>query len=235
MNPQRLRASVALKAHMSTNTSRGGKGLSTRHLLLVFLAGVAVCGVFFSLGFLVGYNERSGRMSPSTERVTTSSAIPPAVNPPLETVPIGTSDGARSAPSIPRSLTNSGTGSTPSSSGQQKLQTTAGVEPAATSPPALSAKAGAEPAPATISPAETSSAGSAFIVQVTAMRARQDAQAVVRVLRGRGYHASLLPPQHAHAKDSLYRVQVGPFGSRESAEKTLAKLKHEGFRPFIRH
>ena len=67
------------------------------------------------------------------------------------------------------------------------------------------------------------------------MRAKPDAERVVRVLRGRGYHALLVPPQHAHAKDSLYRVQVGPFASRDGAEKTLAKLKHDGYRPFIRH
>jgi cell division septation protein DedD len=182
--------------------------------MLVFLAGVAVCGVFFSLGFLVGYNERSGRTSPAFERVTTSGAIPPTVNPPLETVPIG----------------NDGTAST---SSQQKPETTARVEPPSASPPALSAKPGPEPDTAASS-TEARTAAGAFIVQVTAMKARQDADSVVRVLRGRGYHALLVPPQHAHAKDSLYRVQVGPFASRDGAEKTLAKLKHEGFKPFIR-
>jgi len=202
---------------MSTDTSRGGKGLSTRHLILVFLAGVAVCGVFFSLGFLVGYNERSTGMSPATERVPTSGVIPPTVNPPLETVPIG------------------GDSRTPSpSSSQQKPQTTARVEPPVASPPALSAKSAPEPDAAATTPAEPRTAGGAFIVQVTAMRARPDAESVVKVLRGRGYHAQLVPPQHAHAKDSLYRVQVGPFAQRENAEKTLAKLKHEGFKPFIR-
>ena len=30
------------------------RGLPARHLILLFLAGVAVCGVFFSLGSLVG-------------------------------------------------------------------------------------------------------------------------------------------------------------------------------------
>ena len=220
---------------MNTDSRRDGKGLSIRYLIMVFLAGVAVCGVFFSLGFLVGYNERSGRMSPATERVTTSGTIPPTVNPPLETVPIGTNDRTRSASSVPLSLTKPSRGSTPSSSSQPKLESTARVEPPVTSPPALSAKAGAEPAPAATSAAETRTAGGGFIVQVTAMRAKPDAESVVRVLRGRGYHASLVAPQHAHAKDSLYRVQVGPFASRESAEKMLAKLKHEGFKPFIRH
>ncbi len=202
---------------MNTDSRGGGKGLSTRHLMLVFLAGVAVCGVFFSLGFLVGYNERSARVSPAVERVTTSGSIPPTVNPPLETVPIGS---------------NSATPS-PSSS-QQKPETTARVEPPVTSPPALSAKPGPGLDTAATSPAETRTAAGAFIVQVTAMRTRQDAESVVRVLRGRGYHALLVPPQHAHARDSLYRVQVGPYASRESAEKMLAKLKHDGFRPFIR-
>jgi cell division septation protein DedD len=202
---------------MSTDTSRGGKGLSTRHLMLVFLAGVAVCGVFFSLGFLVGYNERSAHVSPSVERVTTSGAIPPAVNSPLETVPIGSSGGTAS-----------------SSSSRQKTETTARVEPPAGPPPALPAKSVVEPVATAAPPAAPKATAGAFIVQVTAMRTRQDAESVVKVLRGRGYHALLVPPQHAHAKDSLFRVQVGPFASRDSAEKTLAKLKHEGFRPFIR-
>jgi cell division septation protein DedD len=201
---------------MNTDSRGGDKGLSTRHLILFFLAGVAVCGVFFSLGFLVGYNERATGMSPAIERVPTSGAIPPTVNPPLETVPIGS---------------NSGTPS--SSSSRQKAETTARVEPPPASPPALSAKPGPEPDTTATPPAEPRTAGGAFIVQVTAMRTRQEAESVVRVLRGRGYHALLVPPQHAHAKDSLYRVQVGPFAARDSAEKTLAKLKHEGFKPFI--
>ena len=69
----------------NADSQRDDKGLSTRHLILVFLAGVAVCGVFFSLGFLVGYNERSARLSPITERVSAPATIPPTFNAPLET------------------------------------------------------------------------------------------------------------------------------------------------------
>jgi cell division septation protein DedD len=67
------------------------------------------------------------------------------------------------------------------------------------------------------------------------VRTRQDAETVLRVLKGRGYPVFLVAPQHAGSNDSLYRVQVGPFGSRDRAEKALAKLKHQGFKPFIRH
>ena len=47
---------------------------SARYLILIFFVCVATCGVFFSLGFLVGYNERASRSVPSTEVVTS----PPA-------------------------------------------------------------------------------------------------------------------------------------------------------------
>jgi cell division septation protein DedD len=62
------------------------KGLSARYLVVVFLMGVAACAVFFSLGFLVGYNERSSRATAVTEPVTPPPTIPPTVNPPLETI-----------------------------------------------------------------------------------------------------------------------------------------------------
>jgi DedD protein len=65
---------------------REDRGLSGRQLVLMFLAGVAVCAVFFAAGFLVGYNERSSRAA-STERVTPSAVIPPTVNAPPPAAP----------------------------------------------------------------------------------------------------------------------------------------------------
>ena len=53
------------------NAGHAEKGLSAGHLAVLFLAGVAVCGVFFSLGFLVGYNERSSKTAILAEQVTT--------------------------------------------------------------------------------------------------------------------------------------------------------------------
>jgi cell division septation protein DedD len=93
---------------------------------------------------------------------------------------------------------------------------------------------GAAPARAASS-SGVSQAGSGFAVQVTALRTKQDAEAMVRALRGRGYPVLLVSPGHAHAKDSLYRVQVGPYASRNDAERARAKLTQQGFRPFIRH
>jgi cell division septation protein DedD len=68
-----------------------------------------------------------------------------------------------------------------------------------------------------------------------ASRTKEDAETLVRILKGRGYPVFLVSPQHAHANDNLYRVQVGPYTSRDNAERVRAKLTREGFKPFIRH
>jgi len=222
---------------MNTNSLRDAKGLSTRHLILVFLAGVAVCGIFFSLGFLVGYNERSVRMSPVTERVSTPATIPPTINSPLETVPVGTGSGAASTPSAPSSLAPLQASVPPSPTSEQKPLTAPGAaSPVTALPPSLAkAETEAEPGSAKTSPAANGGVGGGFTVQVTALRIEQDAEAVVRILKGRGYRVFVVTPGQSHANDNLYRVQVGPFASRGDAEKVRAKLTQEGFKPFIRH
>ena len=77
--------------------------------------------------------------------------------------------------------------------------------------------------------------GGGFTVQVVASRTREDAEALVKILEGRGYPVFLVTPESAPANDNLYRVQVGPFKAKEDAEKARVKLTQEGFKPFIRH
>jgi cell division septation protein DedD len=216
----------------------GDKGLSTRHLILVFLAGVAVCGVFFSLGFLVGYNERSARMAPVTERVATPATIPPTVNTPLETTLVGSSGAAPSTTSVPPPRASI-QASTPASRPSEQKPVTApgGTASPATAPHPSSAEAEreSEPGATATPPAAVGEVGVGFTVQVAASRTKQDAEALVKILEGRGYPVFLVTPEYAHANDNLYRVQVGPFTSKDDAEKVRTKLTQEGFKPFIKH
>jgi cell division septation protein DedD len=84
-------------------------------------------------------------------------------------------------------------------------------------------------------PAAAGEVGVGFTVQVVASRTKEDAEALVKILGSRGYPVFLVTPEYAHANDNLYRVQVGPFTSKEDAEKVRGKLTQEGFKPFIRH
>lgn len=216
------------------------KGLTARHLILVFLAGVAVCAVFFSLGFMVGYNEHSSRTA-AVEAETVNSnpaAIPPTINPPAA--------GASGSHSNP-SMTTSVAPPTPVGQGTGDQIPTETIEEGKPLPPVkehttesapakpASAKSKAEPPSPAPQPAQgtTASVGSGFAVQVAASRARPDAESLVGILKGHGYPVFLVTPEYAHAGDNLFRVQVGPFRNRADAERVRDQLAKEGFKPFI--
>lgn len=74
------------------------------------------------------------------------------------------------------------------------------------------------------------------MIQVAATGTRPDGEKMVKTLKGMNYPAVLVSPQQARAGDNLFRIQVGPFATRESAEKTKARLMQDGFKqPFIKH
>lgn len=205
---------------------RDDKGLTARQLLLMFLAGVAVCAVFFAAGYLVGYNEGTAKSTLATVQVNEPQAIPPTVNPPLN--PSGEKE--RSAAANPEATAPAPFSQAPRA--EPAAQTTAPAE--APSSPVAS---GPIAAPSSALPTTAGGqAGAGFTIQVVASTTAQDAQKIVNVLKSSGYSAFLLSPQEAHANDNLYRVQVGPFSTRDEAEKVKAKLIQDGFKqPFIKH
>src|SRR5579872_1472793 len=203
-----------------TERLRGEKGPSAHYLVLIFLACVAVCAVFFSLGFVVGHNQQpaqASQTSPVTENVTPSGNenIPPTVN-----VPAGN-------PNVPAPAdTASGVdgSSSPSTLHPQPLGKSPAEEvepPAPMNPEKSTAHSGVQQPPAPLntpapSPVKTSQ-GSHFAVQVMASRTRADAITVIRMLKSRGYRGMLVSPSGSHKGNALYRVQVGPYASREQA------------------
>jgi cell division septation protein DedD len=190
-------------------------GLSARQLVLLFFGIVTVCGVFFAAGFLVGYNERTSKGIPPAEQVTASGDIPPTVNPP--------------AKSEEKPARSSATASAPKAPP---------VEPT----PVASAPVRNAPEPekkelmrASSPPAQTAGTGR-FVLQVAASSSRPDAEAVAKALKSKGFPAFVLSPQEAGSSDNLYRVQIGPYPSREAAEAVKPRLEQEGFKqPFIKH
>ena len=216
---------------------RDEKGASARQLVLMFLGAVAVCAVFFSLGFVVGYNHAPSKAAPVTENVTPSGEVPPTVNPPsggsmesnpggMETEKISPESASipqpeRAAPSQPKPVPT--------------VQTSAPKTPKKAAPRPV-AKSRPAPAPQTRTAAKSASNSAFhFAVQVMASRTRGDAENLVKLLKSHGYPVYVLTPQQAHAKDHLFRVQVGPFESRVTADAARDKLVGEGFRPFVVH
>jgi DedD protein len=204
------------------------KGRSARYLILVFLVGVVACAVFFSLGFLVGYNERTSRSAGPTEQVTPSGVIPPNVNAPLETVE---TTGNATAPISPREAAPEP--SPQESAAPPKPSASKPASPKPASKPPASARTATAPAASRTGPGRPVETG--YTVQVTALREKQDAEKVVNELKSRGFAVFVVMPEYSGAKDNLYRVQVGPFATREDAERVRDRIAKEGFKPFIRH
>ena len=206
------------------------RGLSARYLVLVFRMGVAACAVFFSLGFLVGYNERSSKAAGMTEQVTPSGVIPPTVNPPLETVPVTSNE---SAPGNKPAAEKPSPGASSKAGKESKSAAGPAEKPDADLPPPSPAIAHNRP-PATPSGGKSTQVGLGFTVQVAASKDKQDAEKLVKELKSRGFAVFLVLPEYANAGDNLFRVQVGPYSTREEAQIVCDKIAKEGFKPFIR-
>jgi cell division septation protein DedD len=192
---------------------REERGLSARQLVMLFLGIVTVCAVFFAAGFLVGYNERTSKELPATERVTPSEVIPPTVNPPAKAeTPARPESAEKAKPVEPTPLR------------EKNVQ-------AVSPPPARRQPASASPA----AQKESDTAGR-YVLQVAASSSRQDAEDVAKGLKARGFPAFVVSPQQANANDKLYRVQIGPYSTRAAAEQEKPKLEQVGFKqPFIKH
>ena len=212
------------------------KGASARHLVLMFLAAVTVCAVFFSLGFIVGYNHSPSKAAPVAENVSSSGNIPPTVNPPaggssessgqgMETENVSPSPAPVPTPERPK----------PEPEPVATPRAQAHKPPAKAAPRKVARSKPAAPKSRRPAPTVATRSGLQFAVQVMASKTRVDAENLVKLLTSHGYSVYVLTPQQAHAKDNLYRVQVGPFPSRVAADSARDKLEGEGFRPFVVH
>ncbi len=206
------------------------RSYSARYLILIFFVCVATCGVFFSLGFLVGNNERSSRSTPMTEVVTAPPVVPPNINPPAESVqsqhqPASSSQKPVNPP--PDTMADS-----PREAGAQAGASAA--KPATVAPQAAPSQSASNPSPTSATP--LGEVGEGITLQVVASRSQQDAEHIVDILKQKSYPVFLATPEYAGADDKFFRVLVGPFRTRAEADKARDQLVKEGFKnPFIRH
>jgi DedD protein len=157
-------------------------------------------------GEKLSYAERLGSPDPAKEQLKSPATSPPPVVPPT-----------------PRAEVTPAPAPAPPAPAPAKSETPSKTS-ALTKTPA--------PVPAAAASAFPEPEGGGFAIQVAALRAREEADGIVKRLAGKGYPAYVVAP--AKGAPSVFRVRVGKYKERNEADTVAARLqKEEQFKPWI--
>lgn len=195
--------------------------LENRQVLLIFFGIVALCGVFFSLGYIIGRNTFSAPIAvvqatpPTAEEEQKPSAMPPPAYMEQGQRPAGDlSDPSAAATDL---------------SFYERVEEETPQTALLPSDPFRDPSAGALELPeqegrVTLQPPP------GILVQVSALTRREDAEALVNLLKERNLPVLVT----SSSTDPLFHVVVGPYSSELDAEQTRILLEQDGFRPIIK-
>jgi DedD protein len=214
---------------MAANGKRGGgdRILESRHLVGLFLGVVLLCGVFFTLGYVMGRTQFSGAVhAASTDpppKYQPSGAIPgkPTKESPVSTnaKPVNCWADCDSktaehpdviAPSKPAAAAPAKVEKTSSPAASPSAKPASAKEPPRFQPPALSKNS--------------------IVLQVAATKQQRDALEMADVLQKKKF-PSFVANSPA---DAFYHVQVGPYPDLASAESAKRALEQLGFKSIIK-
>jgi septal ring-binding cell division protein DamX len=238
-------------------TEDGDITIGPGKLLGLFFMLVAICGVFFAIGYSLG--KTSAREQAMNDKAPLSASLSAPV--------VGDSSAAKPSAVVP--VKNEAEPATAAEQSKQeqpdltffnsvkrsdrgKPDTTAAATPpkpvptkADEQPPAKAAAPVATAAPITDASAPvktaakadtkaivTTSASGAFVVQIAAVTREEDAAALAGALRKKNYSVFVVNNPAVH--DKFYHVQVGPFATVQDAEATKVKLPGEGYNPIVK-
>ena len=182
--------------------------LGTGKMLALFFGLVALCAVFFGMGYSLG--RTSSKPAAAAEAQTPASVLRPV----------------------------SSRSSAPGDAGKQSDLTfykaveqkdaNAQLTPAEATSSADAKEQGAKQPAA---PDPTMISGSSYYVQVAAVSKQEDAESLVDALKRKQYPAFTA---NGAQSDKLFHVQVGPFGDIKDAEATRSKLISDGYNPILK-
>jgi DedD protein len=188
--------------------------LGTGKLLVLFFGLVAICALFFALGYSLGRKSEpilaaTPAAQPTAPRTTNS---PNAAQPPM---------------TFYKNVEQKDANAELTSATDTKADSTAApaaAAPAQAAPASPSLDANSQ-APSTVLPT------SAYFVQVAAVTKQEDADALVDALKKKDYPAFVAPQTKT---DSFFHVQVGPYSDVKDAEAMRTRLIADGYSPILK-
>lgn len=207
----------------------GGGGrdtvLESRHVVGLFLGVVVLCGVFFTLGYVMGRTQQDASV-----KAVSASATParPADKPAAPAPSSWDFMGGANEKKAPGKLESSA--NPPASGGPPPVITSTPIKTEKAAAKTLEKAAGAKSAPVATSKNALTKAPliprGHVVLQIAALTREADALALVEALQKKQFPAFLLTP----TTGNLYRVQVGPYPDGKVADAAKQALEREGFK-----
>ncbi len=205
--------------------------LESRHLVSLFLGVVLLCGVFFTLGYVMGHNQYGGPVHAADGMDNTAPSVRPAPKPKEVEAP----------PPVAANPANNEWDFYSKKNNDDHADPVAkpSVNTAAPSP-AVSTRATNSIPAAPAGNAKTVQAAARFqpphlvkgsvVLQIAALTHESDALAMADALQQKHFPSFVVTP----TTDNFYRVQVGPYQDEKTAESAKAALDHAGFIAIIK-
>jgi DedD protein len=190
--------------------------LSTGKLLGIFFALAIICGVFFTMGYLLGKSTSAGGRTEIVASVPSSSAGKPYAG-----------------NKTPEAVTQTCPPGSPNCAAASITDASSSAKPADQQPAAQQSSGGKAPDQSAAQSAGTDAkngAASSFMVQVAAVSKQEDAEILVTALRKKQYPVFIANA----AGDPLFHVQVGPFTERKDAEAMRTRLSGDGYNAIVK-
>jgi cell division septation protein DedD len=186
--------------------------LGNKQLVSFFFVVLALCGVFFALGYMIGRNSTKmtvadGSPASMASAASTTGQRSQESEPPRETVE---ESPRKDTPSEPPVVTETAPQTQPAHDTPEPAAKPAVAEKPVATPASAAQLAVPEPG--------------AMYLQVGALH-HADAETMVKTLREQGYPAVLA----TSSKPDFFRVLVGPYHSTAQVADSKAKLKTLGF------
>jgi DedD protein len=205
--------------------------LESRHLVGLFLGVVLLCGVFFTLGYVMGKTQYGGTAHAATDNKSLIDAPKPEApqasqnRKPADSNPPSREWDFYGAGKSSDQLENPAVSSSPGkpAPGVSAWRHTESTPRATTKPISTTPKALTRFQPPRIPKG-------AVLLQLAALRREGDALALADAIQQKGFPSFVVTP----GSDNLYRVQVGPYSDAPAAEKAKQSLAREGFKAIVK-
>ena len=207
----------------------GEKVLESRHVIGLFLLMLVFSAIFFTLGYVMGHSQYDGQV----RAASTQHDVPDAV--------VKKSDsGLKHSAIAPATAAPAPQESNPNSdwefySSDKQKESGDHLKPVSPATVSLSAKTATQnngngkPVAAVFEAPKPPQSGG-YTLQVMAVRRESDALDLAKRLQKNKFPAFVLTPQG----NKYYRVQVGPYSDKKSAEAAKKGLEGAGFRAIVK-